>query len=459
MTKFSGAAFAAGLALFTANCAQAQHAQPDVQSASVDAAAAEAQRADIAIFQEQFLGADRSYSASARAEAEARLAALSAQSGAVSAAYFELELSRIVALADNGHTILFPAARAAHFNRVPVRLAFMDGDFYVMRAEPGYADLLGAKLVAIDNADIETLRAAARTLLGGADNWRDRAAPFLLESPEQLHALGLAERADAAHYQFESPNGRSAVARMLPGAPSAPPEMSMGGLVGQNWFMPEIAADSASRMVLSAEDAPWSLREPGRAFRSRAAPELNAYVLQIRQVSDSGDEAIADAMARFEAELRAAAPQHVVLDMRGNHGGDLNTTRAFMQALPGLVPGRIFVLTDEGTFSAAISSIGYLRQAGGVRVTIVGAPVGDRLNFFAEGGLVRLPNAQSFLLVATERHDYQTGCEGYDDCHGAVVRNPIAVETLAPDIAAPWTMDAYSAGRDPAMEAVAAALR
>jgi hypothetical protein len=45
------------------------------------------------------------------------------------------------------------------------------------------------------------------------------------------------------------------------------------------------------------------------------------------------------------------------------------------------------------------------------------------------------------------------------DCHGSVVRNPISVPTLAPDIQAPWTIDAYRTGHDPAMDAVAAALR
>jgi hypothetical protein len=39
-----------------------------------------------------------------------------------------------------------------------------------------------------------------------------------------------------------------------------------------------------------------------------------------------------------------------------------------------------------------------------------------------------------------------------------VVTRPIAVPSLDPDIAAPWTIEAYRAARDPAMEAVAAAL-
>jgi hypothetical protein len=63
------------------------------------------------------------------------------------------------------------------------------------------------------------------------------------------------------------------------------------------------------------------------------------------------------------------------------------------------------------------------------------------------------------ILIATERHDYRTGCRRYRDCHGPVVRFPISVERLAPDIPAPWTIEAYRGGRDPAIEAVASALR
>jgi hypothetical protein len=40
-----------------------------------------------------------------------------------------------------------------------------------------------------------------------------------------------------------------------------------------------------------------------------------------------------------------------------------------------------------------------------------------------------------------------------------VVRNPISVRSFEPDMAAPWTIDAYRSGRDPAMEAVARVLK
>src|SRR6185503_12822956 len=112
---------------------------------------------------------------------------------------------------------------------------------------------------------------------------------------------------------------------------------------------------------------------------------------------------------------------NLVLDMRLNGGGDLNNTRDFAETLPALVPGRVFVLTSPWTFSAAISTVGYLKQKAPSRVTIVGETVGDRLVFFAEG-------------------------------------RPIAVPTLDPEIVAPWTIETYRNGRDPGMEAIATAL-
>jgi hypothetical protein len=145
--------------------------------------------------------------------------------------------------------------------------------------------------------------------------------------------------------------------------------------------------------------------------------------------------------------------------MRVNGGGNLNTARDFMKRLPELVPGRIFALTSPWTFSAAISSIGYLEQAAPGRVTIVGEEIGDRLEFWAEGRPTTLPHSGVVISLATERHDYVNGCRAYTDCHGPVVQNSIAVPSLGPDIVAPWTIEAYRAGRDPGMQAIVAALR
>lgn len=419
--------------------------------------ASAARAADIAVFREQIMARDRAFIRDARAEAEVRLTALEGQVDTVSQAYFELELSRIVALADNGHTATFAGPRSRRYNRVDIRLAPFGDAFYVLRATPENADLLGARLVSIDGYTAADVRDVGRSLAGGVPSWRDRQVSYFLESPEQMHALGVIANPDAATYLFETQAG-ARVERRLAGAPANPDRPRANA---ERWFYPEPMPEEMGqwRVALAERSAPWSLREPGVPFRWRVAEDIDAMVIELRQNSDAEGRPIATFLAEMTRELNARKPRNVVLDMRMNGGGDLNTTRDFVESLPRLVQGRVFVLTSPWTFSAAISSTGYLEQAAPARVTIVGEPVGDRLKFFAEGQPFELPHSHALILPATERHDYVNGCRGMTDCHGSVVRDPIAVPTLAPDISAPWTIEAYLAGRDPGMDAIAASLR
>lgn len=456
MMKLTLRAAVTVLALALAAPASAQHG-PDATS-TVAPASAEARHADIAFFRENFMPSDVAYSAEARVEAERRLTALDAQAAVVSQAYFELELARIVALADNGHTAYFPGPRSRRYNRISqVRLSPMGQDFYVLRAHPDNADLLGARLVAIDNHPITELRTIARTLAGGIASWRDRNVAYFFESPEQMQALGSISGASQARYRFQLANGRI-VTRTFAAEPANPDRVRGNS---DRWFYPEFVPEEGAnwRTLINAEQAPWSLQQPGTAFRMRDAPEIDAYVIEVRQNNSSEDTDIAEFMLDSLEAARRSGRSNIVLDMRMNGGGDLNTTRAWVRRLPQVVSGHVFVLTSPWTFSAAISTIGYLEQSAPDRVVIVGEHVGDRLDFYAEGDVISLPNSGGAVLSATERHDYRTGCRGIENCHGSVVRYPIAVQSLAPDIEAPWTIEAYRAGRDPAMEAVAAALR
>jgi hypothetical protein len=452
-------AAALAVAAFAAPAAAQHPHQQEQAAAQQDPTTAEARRADIAVFRERFMARDRALAFAGRAtEAEQRLAALEAQAGDVSQAYFELEIARIVALADNGHSADFPGPRSRRFNRImDVRFAPFGEDFYVLRASPANADLLGARLVAIEGRPIAQVRAVARSLAGGTNAWRDRDAGYFFESPEQMAALDVITNADHASYRFRLVNGRTVTRRFTP-EPANPDRVRANS---DRWFYPAPVEGEGDnwRALLAPEQAPWSLQEPDRAFRMRDAPEIDAFVIEMRQNTSSEDADIAEFMLDALEAARTSGRRNIVLDMRMNGGGDLNNTRAWVRRLPRVAPGRVFVLTSPWTFSAAISTVGYLKQEAPDRVVIVGEMVGDRLDFHAEGGTFTLPHSGAAILPATERHDYRTGCRNIENCHGSVVRHPIAVESLAPDIAAPWTIEAYRAGRDPAMEAVAAALR
>ena len=420
-------------AVLTLAFANSAHAQGPLPSA-------EGRVADLKFFRAEFMAKDRSYSADARKKAEDRLSKLETEAAGMTQVAFDLELARIVAMADNGHTAYFASTRSWRKNRVPLRLVPFGEEFYVLHADDANRDLVGARVDAIDDRSIGQFVATARMLSGGTSAWRDRSVPYFLESPEQMYALKQSKEPGQATYRFTLPGGKKLERRLVASVDSA----------ANPW---------PGRWLYDQPNAVWAFQQQGTPFRWRDAPEIDGMVIELRQTYNAPNLPIRVFLDSMRTQLTQKKPRNLVLDLRMNGGGDLNTTRDFLQALPGLVPGRIFALTSPWTFSAAISSTGYLKQAGKDRVTIVGEMVGDRLEFFSEGRTITLPNSGGIILYATERHDYKTGCKGFTDCHGPVVRNPIAVPTLEPEIKAPWTIESWLAGRDPGMAAVEKALK
>ncbi len=439
------------------------------------------QREDLRVYREKFLAIDRSFSAEARAAAEARLSRIENASKPLTPTEFAVELCRITALADNGHTQCLPshigramctrfAALIAdnspwcnlqdpdfevpEFGRVPIGFWPFGEAFHVVRVPTERADLLGAKLIAVEGKPIETIRSQLRSFAGGTPAHRDLVAAGVLASPQQLHAVGLSNSDDSVEYSLMMRDGQMTKRRF--------------SLIHANKVESWSTIPSEGR-------APWSLQEPEKRFRYRDAPQIDSLVVQLRQILDTEDQTIAAFLEDMEKQRQALGRRNIVLDIRANGGGNLLLARDFMIEWPNRVPGRFYVLTSRETFSAAIASIAYLKQAGGDRVLVVGEPVGDRLMFFSDGLPVQLPHSGLFFLPAVIRMDYANGCRGYDDCFEGIVeagrpsarsllklppqlkRLPISVRTLEPDVHAPWTIESWINGTDPGMEAIAKA--
>jgi hypothetical protein len=428
-------------------------ALPGIAASPAEPIPRQQQLADLAAFRQEFLAVDRSYAPGARRAAERRLSALERNAGQLSATAFNVEICRLAALADNGHTTCYVRGDAAGLG-----FESLGNEFYVLRAATAHAELLGARLLAIDGRSIRRVRRTVRSLAGGVPAHRDLTAASILSKPGVLHALGITRRPETATYRLQLPDGR-VIER----------ELATEGPADWSRFQPEHAS--------------WASQEPNDPFRWRDAADIDAIVIQLRQNMDRGDRRIAAFLEEAESARARLGRRNVVLDMRWNPGGNFLQTRDFLLAWPQRLPapGRFYVLIGPSTFSAGIASVAYLKQAAGERVTLIGAPVGDRLMFFAENNRpVRLPHSGIVLVPALQRDDFRDGCRHYDDClvvlaqpgapHGtppdkaaqldAVFgRRPLQVRSLAPDVSAPWTMQTYRVGRDPAIEAIAQAVR
>jgi hypothetical protein len=160
-------------------------------------------------------------------------------------------------------------------------------------------------------------------------------------------------------------------------------------------------------------------------------------------------------------QLERRPPCGLILDLRYDGGGDYTLTSDFAHALPQLVraPGRIALLVGPDTFSAGITTAAFVKDAGGARVTIVGLPVGDRLEFYSEGGWGCLPHASLCFDYATGRHKYDGPCGDWRTCYWLNWLFPVRVRTLDPDVPVTMTFADYAAGRDPAVERASALLQ
>jgi hypothetical protein len=143
----------------------------------------------------------------------------------------------------------------------------------------------------------------------------------------------------------------------------------------------------------------------------------------------------------------------VVVDLRNDGGGNYLEATAFAKQLPGRVApdGRIVILTNEHTFSAAIVTAARLRYFAGSRGLMVGQHAGDAEQFWAESASrIVLPNSKIMVNYATGYHDWANGC-GWKDAARCFWFNwvyDVPAKTLAPDVEIAWKWSDYTRGVD-----------
>jgi hypothetical protein len=414
--------------------------------------ALEAQQQDIEQFS-RLLAMDRSFSAAARAEANRQIAGLKSEPAPLNRERFNVALLRVTALADNGHTNL-NYGKGAPQSFIPLRVVLFADGLYVLRAKSAYADLLGARVESIEGRPTRDVIAALEQLHGGTEGWRREYAAIYVQSPGILYGDEISSRPDQTHWTFRLPTG-SEVTRTLPGEVSGEnePHAQM-----TRWLSPQKMKNEPAnwRALVSVDaDLPLSLRDFNDTLRRAWINHGCTLFIQLKAIADTDKQHIGPFLRATTDEMRVHPPPcNIILDMRFNSGGDYTKAARFASHLPDFVPpgGRIYLLTGPQTFSAAITTIAFVKQAAGSRAIILGEPVGDRLTFYGEGNQGCLPHEDLCLHYATGMHDYAHRCDDWDRCYWLNWIFPVQVKSLAPDETIQMTFADYMALRDPVFE-------
>lgn len=406
----------------------------------------------------QFPEIDRSFTAETRAAFVHGLDELKARAAGLDRVQLTMEVARLVAVANNGHTNVITRLDDSAFKSVPVRLGVFADGLFVVKTAGENRDLLGAQILTVNGRESDALIASLGPFIGGPTALLRAHAPRLIVSPELLHAAGLGDSPDRANFRFRLADG-SEIDRTLTAVDHA------NAKVDAYWPVRDL-----SPVPPDMDNADWThvLGEPDAAplYLSRADQNYwHAFIeggkllyLQINRMQDQGAEPLGEYLSRVLEEIRRTGVKHVAVDLRFNRGGNYLLAADFARSLPETLPadGRVFILTGGNTFSAAISIVSRLKYFSGGRGVQLGEPMGDRGQMWGEGDIAILPNSKIAVRYATGYHDWEKGCrlEQITYCFLPNYIYGAAPGPLDPQVEVRPAFGDYAAGRDPVMEEV-----
>ena len=292
----------------------------------------EAWRADLRFAADSFLARDRSFSDDARARFRSTVAALADSADRLTNQEMIVRLARAVATAGNAHTRLYLVRNRSEVRRLPVRVWWFADGLFVVRAQPGYEALLGARLLGICGRPVAQVRRAVQPLYAGNDAWADYISTYTMTSPDVLAGLHVCPAGAAPTVAFVDRGGRRGqrVLEPLPLRHSNDPAEAWWDLTPTH---PGVQGPWLSALPADPARLPLYLRDPRRPYWMEYLPAQRVLYIQHNRAVATQGEGMDAFTARVLAALAAQPVGKVVVDERFNTGGNLQVARPFIERL------------------------------------------------------------------------------------------------------------------------------
>ncbi|WP_194866733.1 S41 family peptidase [Pseudoalteromonas sp. PPB1] len=290
----------------------------------------------------------------------------------LSEAQVETRLMAISRAIGDGHSnYLMMSGPHQHF---PFRFKFFGGTLKVVDATAEHHELIGTQLHSINGLSVAELFTQLAPVLPGVDNQFSEHSSFeyYLSLHKLLVGLGIVEQGRPASFHFIEGKG----AKTLQVSPISMREFgklsSAYSRVEPKLTKQDIGMPGITLSLLESQKAAYF------DFASYPAPE------QVMPHCDA-----------LQTTLRSAGSRYLIIDFRGNSGGNFYSGLALSACLQPLdqidwMQG-VYVLTDGATFSAAMSNTAQFRQI--LNAQVVGTPTGGDPNHFAENSQFLMPNS------------------------------------------------------------------
>ena len=346
-----------------------------------------------------------------------------------------VELQKLDAMVGDGHSSVGPWRDSViAFHTLPIALYWFEDGIIVRAADSAHANLLGARVVAINGMPVDSVIARVRPLISHDNEMGVRAfTPFFMVMPEILQATGVVPDMQRIPLTLEQDGKRRAVTL----APAGLFPMLTGD-ADRSWVKRGGWVDARDKAP-----TPLWLSDPTNIYWFKYLPDARALYCQINTIQQKPTDSLSAFIARAIATADSAGADKFVLDLRLNGGGNGDFNKGIMLPLIKSKydrPGHLYVLTGRRTWSAAQTLVTDLMKY--TTAIFVGEPTASHGNHFGDSYRIVMPNSRVTVRVATLWHQYLDARD-----------KRLMIE---PQIKAPLTFADYTAARDPALLAALA---
>jgi hypothetical protein len=381
----------------------------DVKPEPVPPMTAEKWRADVDVFAKELPKRHKNaYHAITPDQFASAVAGLRAKAGQAHDDEMLVGLMQITAMVGDCHTrVNMPAG----LHQYPIGVALIEGSYRVVRGAASATELVGGKLVRIDDTPLETALARIRTIVAQQEKQNDvlisAFTPQWFSVAEVMHGLGIAKSPASAKFTVVLDDGSERSADLAAIEFTAKPQ----------WRA-------------AAKSQPLYRQNMGETLSFTWLEEAKTVYVNFRTYED---------LAKKARDLWTFVDSHpatkIVIDLRQNGGGDFNVGRKNMvdkvASRPKLRP---YVITGGRTGSAAVRNTIDFRTV--AKATLVGETIGERPNSYSENDEFRLPNTRLEISYSTQYYKFLPDSDGL----------------VTPDKEILPTWADWVAGRDPVLD-------
>lgn len=330
-----------------------------------------------------------------------------------------MDLMRLTRRIGDGHTAISLRNQSQHF--FPFGLRHISDGWRIVRVMKGHEELLGKTLVAVDGHPVEEVAASLQPLVQFVENPYSvlfRTGDYLPRS-ELLYGLQLIRNTGQASFTIHDEDGNLQ-------------EVKLDAINEKVYF-------DDSQFTTMAVGIP-EIKEPENPFKDFLwySPIKGTKALYIHFQSFPKFEEMEQFGGQLYQYIHDQAIRQIIVDLRGNSGGDLYVGLFLSYALnlgdPIDWENGVYLMTDQYTYSAAASDAALLRQL--LNAKVVGMPTGSNPAGYQDLGEFELPNSK--LVVTYSKRHFRLQTE-----------ENVAMQ---PDVLIPHDWQAYRNGRDVMLE-------